>query len=751
MSGVVGVVGALGALLSWHGSIPHQDGRSTMHQPAVRPVLRVQPAAGPIAIDGVLDDAGWRNATPVTSFTEFEPRQMVPAAVPITAWVSYDEARLYVAFRVTDDPAKVRATLRGRDQIFGDDLAGIILDTFGDNGWAYVVAANPLGIQFDMRIAEGAGDDPTFDVIFESAGRITDSGYTIELAVPFGSLRFPTRHEQRWKLNLVVIHPRETNRQYAWAAIRDEACILCQSGALVGLEGVTAGRRIELLPALVGSHAARLEDADDPESWTGGDPGAAVALGLRYPVHSGWTAEATVNPDFSQVESDAAQIDVNTTFALFSPERRPFFQEGSDLFDTWVDQVYTRSINAPVAATKIVGRPGRLNLGYIGAIDGHSPVILPFEERSAIFQAGRSVSNILRAKYALRGGSFVGGLITDRRLAGGGAGSTVGADALVRLSRRWSLELQLVGSRTEEPSDAGASADLAGVTFDNGRRTAVFDGERYWGHAAYVNLGREARLWNFEVLYREASPTFRADNGFETRNNLRDLRIFNAWNVYPRAGLADQLGARIAVGQQWNFQGATKRRYVSPGVSLLLKGQTRVSGGYTVEDERFRDVEFTRLGTWNVSASTAFAGAITGGASVRWGDMIARTRRPPVAGRGVEAMLSASLKPVRRLVLQPSIAYAALSDPEGQAVFAGYVLRTRMNLQFTREFSARVIVQYNDFAGRLEVDPLLMYQLNPWSILYVGSTHDFARFDEGFGMEPTERQLFLKLQYLWRP
>ncbi|NIQ52314.1 MAG: hypothetical protein GWN71_02170, partial [Gammaproteobacteria bacterium] len=178
-------------------------------------------------------------------------------------------------------------------------------------------------------------------------GRITERGYQVEMAIPFSSLRFPDRAEQAWRINLLRNLPRASRHQMVWAGLDlNDPCILCQSGSLLGIEGVRPGGRLELLPAVVASRAGSLRDPSDPaSSFEDGDVNAGLSLGVRYPFSAGWTAELAINPDFSQVESDAAQIDVNTTFALFFPERRPFFQEGSDLFNTWMRAVYTRSIN----------------------------------------------------------------------------------------------------------------------------------------------------------------------------------------------------------------------------------------------------------------------------------------------------------------------------------------------------------------------------------------------------------------------
>lgn len=720
-------------------------------RPNFRPTLEIRRAAGPIELDGDLSDAGWQGASRAGHFSEFQPGDNVRPPVETEAFLAYDENRLYVAFIAHGDPSQLRASLRDRDQVFMDDVVGVILDTYGDASSAAFLMVNPLGIQADLRFTP-QGEDDSFDLIYESEAEVTPTGYQVEMAIPFSSLRFPDAPAQSWRLNLFRNYPRSSRHMSTWAALeRDDSCILCQSGTLTGIEGVRPGGELELLPAVVASQAGTLANSGDPLSFANGDVSAQASLGLRYAFSGGWTAEATINPDFSQVESDAAQIDVNSTFALFFPERRPFFQEGSDLFGTWIDAVYTRSINDPVVATKLTGRIGRTSIGYIGARDEVSPVVLPFEERSAILQAERSTSNILRVRHSLGESSFIGGLATDRRLDEGGAGTAVGADALIRLDKQHQLELQFIASYTREPNDTALSEDVNALEFDRGAHTAAFDGEAYWGRAVYASLERTAELWSFDVDYWDATPTFRADNGFQTRNDFRRVIVWNGLSFYPKARLVDQVSPYLSVGRVWNFDGVRKDEWVQSGIGLMLKGQTHVGMSYSLNRERFRALEFDGIGRWSLNVSSRFSDPVSLGFNMSRGRSIARNLSTPVLGDGTNVSIWATVKPIQRLVIEPSYSYAELIHPEdGSEIFTGYVARTRVSYQFTRELFLRTVMQYNDFSGAMDVEPLLMYRLNPYSIVYVGSTHDFSEFDDPTGFVQTDRQFFLKLQYLFR-
>ncbi|UCH09929.1 MAG: carbohydrate binding family 9 domain-containing protein, partial [Fidelibacterota bacterium] len=400
-------------------------------QPNIKPSLFIPRLTAPIVVDGSLNDAGWQNAARAVNFAEFFPGDGTRPPIHMETLITYNDTHLYLAFLVEDNPDDIRASLRDRDEMWSDDYVGILLDTYGDANWAYFIFANPLGIQGDARFVAGLGEDDGVDLIFDSEGQITDKGYQVEMAIPFSSLRFPDTDIQNWKATFWITHPRGSRSQYTWAAIdRDNACWMCQWGTLAGIKGIKSGRNIEILPSIVGSQIGSLKDEDDPTiGFNAGKPGGDLGLGLKYMITPNVVADVALNPDFSQVEADAAQIDVNQTFALFYPERRPFFQEGGDLFRTNRQVVYTRSINNPSLAAKLTGRFGKLNVAYMSARDENSPIILPFEEQSiTLATALKSVTNIVRAKQSFGEDAFIGAMVTDRRLEGGGSGSLVTTD-----------------------------------------------------------------------------------------------------------------------------------------------------------------------------------------------------------------------------------------------------------------------------------------------------------------------------------
>jgi len=589
--------------------------------------VTIQRAAGPIRIDGELGDAGWEGATRVDGYVEFQPRENAEPPVETETLVAYDDTHLYLAFIAHDpQPSQIRATLRARNQIWNDDFVGIVLDPRGDQTLGYMFFANPLGVQGDMQVTP-QGEDPSIDFIYETAGRVTEDGYVVEMAIPFSSLRFPDREVQSWRISFVRNYPRSSRHMLSWAPFsQNNPCMLCQLGVMEGIEGVRAGGTLELLPSVVASQAGRLADGADPRSFENDRVAASPSLGMKYVFRSGWMAEATLNPDFSQVESDAAQVDVNTTFALFFPERRPFFQEGMDLYETRMNVFYSRSINAPQAATKLSGRRGNTSFGYIGARDEHTPYILPFEERSVVLQAGRSFTNAVRLRHNLYGDSYLGGMLTDRRMDSGGSGTTASVDAAFRFGEVYRLSAHVVGSYTQEPEDSALSARIPDLAFGRGSESysANFDGESYAGLAGSVQLARNARHWSWNATYSEASPTYRADTGFQTRNDFRRLTGWTGYTFYPNRYGVERISPSLGGGSSWNFGGEGKEAWLSPGLNATLPLQTHFGINTSFRQETFRGVELTGITNYNLWVNSSFSDPVSVGLQVGTGRRVAR-------------------------------------------------------------------------------------------------------------------------------
>ncbi len=737
---------------------PYQSESTDEFQPNIKPSLTLTRATGNIRIDGKLDEDAWNELIPVRNFSEVFPNDMVRPPVEMRGMMTYDADHLYVAIVVTDDPDYIRANISDRDEIWQDDYAGIILDPNRDGQGMYFIASNPLGIQADTFISPN-NEDEGFDILFRSGGQITEYGYQIELAIPFKSLRFPNADSQTWGATFWVTRPRESRNQYSWAAVtRDDPCTSCQLGEINGIQGVKAGRNLEILPSLTGGGSGALQDDDIPTSGFKNERMTLEpSLNLKYGITSEVTADVTVNPDFSQIESDEAQIDVNSTFALSFEERRPFFQEGSGLFNTEIRTVYTRSINDPIGAAKLTGRFGSVDVAYIGARDNNSPLLLPFEEKSHLLEGGHSVSNILRARHNFNNDSFIGALLTDRRLDEGGSGSTVSMDAATRFLQKYILSGQFVYSNTVEPVDEELSEDVDNITFGKKGYTSALDGESFGGYAARVEFDRSARHWSFEVGYEAVSPTFRADNGFVRQNNNQTAYIWQGVTIYPEETVPfiDRIRPNMVVGSNWNFDGLQKSFFFRPSLFIQLKKQTNIQINWWYREENFSGIQFDGMTRVNGWVSSNFSRRVNLGVNVSVGESIARSEDVPEIGNSFDFRVWGVVRPTQRMSIQPQFSYSRLSDKEtGEDFFSGYITRARIKYQFSRHFFLRTVVQYSDFSKSLEIDPLLTYKVNAFTALHVGSTHDLDQYTRTDGAEKyfrqSSRQIFFKVQYLFR-
>jgi hypothetical protein len=713
-----------------------------------------------IQIDGDLSDAAWTNASRADNFVERSPGDMTEPEVETEAFITYDENKLYVAFKCYDDPSTIRATMCQRDQFYGDDAVSLMVDTYGDAAWAYEFFVNPYGVQKDYLWSRVHGEDQGFDLVWESAARITDFGYQVEIAIPFESMRFPNTESQTWKMDFWRNRPRESNTQYSWAAYdRDEQCWPCQWGTVNGIRNVRPGKGLEVLPTLVGHQTSQLSDFDNPQSpFSDGKFKQELSIGGKYSISSSMTAEGTYNPDFSQIESDAAQIDVNSTIALLYPERRPFFQEGSDIFRTIFNSFYTRTVNDPQFAVKLTGRTNRLNIGFLSALDENTPYIIPLDDRSIMVNSGKSYVNVLRVSGAFGHDHHLGVILSDRRFEDdfsgeGGSGIIAAVDGDVRLSQNYSLVGQYLTSYTKEPVDTIITAGLDTIFFDNNRYNAAFDGESFSGDAFITQLRRRARNWNFTVDYNQVAPAYRTEIGYDPWNDYRNFSIFTRYNFWIDDGILERITPWSNFNGRWNFDNI--RRWGQ--YNLALEGRLRLVQTYFqilfgTGSELWNGIEYNNLHTYEFDLSSRLNDKL--GYYIGFDRSKVVARYLDTKGNETEVYAEIDLKPIDRLTIEPNLSYSRSTDVyTGEELYSGYITRTRIQFQANRELSLRFVIQYNDFRPeKWEFDPLLTYRLSSFSVFYAGSTYDYNKFIyyPSTPWKLTSRQYFMKLQYMFR-
>jgi hypothetical protein len=336
-------------------------------------VPRLEAAA---AIDGVLDEGAWSQAVRLGGFWQYQPVDGRAAEEQTEVLVWYAPDAIYFGIIAHDrQPSAIHATVADRDNIDSDDHVILDIDTFHDRRRAFFFGVNPLGSQSDGVRSEGAGQvsslipgstDLNPDFTWESKGRITERGYEVEIRIPFRSLRFPSAQPQTWGFNVTRVVQR-TGYTDTWTDVRRaNASFLGQEGALGGLQDLKHGVAIEAQPFVTATANGVRDDLTGEFDRDEVDPDAGLNFRLGF---TSYALDATLNPDFSQVESDAGQVTVNERFALFFPEKRPFFLEGIELFGTPQTLVYTRRIVNPKAGAKFTGKFGQLGVAHLTAVD----------------------------------------------------------------------------------------------------------------------------------------------------------------------------------------------------------------------------------------------------------------------------------------------------------------------------------------------------------------------------------------------
>src|SRR5687767_15346892 len=349
----------------------------------------------PPTIDGILNEPVWQGPAVLKDFYQIDPGDNIAPSKPTEVLLGYDEKTFYVAFRAFDEPDKIRSTVAKRDNIFQDDYVGFFLDTFNDQRRAFEFFFNPLGIQGDGILTEGRGEDFSVDVLFDSKGLIHETGFNVEIAIPFKSIRYEAGKGKQWGAHFFRRIQRFERELDSWMPFsRSISGNMNQAGHLTGLEGILAERTIELIPSLTLSQDGRFVRTFGVFPGTAAaatDPGRLVnepirldpGLTAKFIPSPAITLDLAINPDFAQVEADQLVVTANQRFPIFFAEKRPFFLEGIDIFQTPITVVHTRAIVDPDVAVKTTGKVGRNSFGLILASD-NGPGNLSADQRGAL-------------------------------------------------------------------------------------------------------------------------------------------------------------------------------------------------------------------------------------------------------------------------------------------------------------------------------------------------------------------------------
>ena len=739
-----------------------------------------------IRIDGRLDEAVWQQAALLNDFTQYEPVENIPATEATEVYVFFSSDAIYFGIRALDrEPALIQARLGERDRsATNDDWVRILLDTFDDQRRAYMFYVNPLGIQTDGLWLEGGGGgfrggggggrsfDLSPDFIWESDGQVNDDGWSAELRIPYVSLRFREVPEQQWGVQITREVKRRGFKQ-AWAPLtKDITSTLAQSGHLVGLRDLKSRRLIEINPEAtgqrVGSNATGqfVRDDFDPDFGVNGRIGISQNLVL----------DATVNPDFSQIEADANQLTVNERFAIFFPEKRPFFLEGAEIFRTPRNLVHTRQIIDPSGGVKLSGKFGTFDMGYIGALDDSPRTV--FGDPTA----SRAAFNLMRVRRDVGRGSNVGLLYTDRTLTDGSQYNRVAAaDARFLIDGKYTVTGQVAGAWTSDGS--GAPVKMRPLT--------------------YVRVAKSGRSFSWNAHFEDVDPAFNTQTGFinrigdvNTQGSVSLTKFGRPGALLERISVRTNFDAFFRHDEFWDG-GSPFEAELQAFPTLSFRGGRSIT--FVLRDGyfRFNPSDYATWGTLDASGDPqpfvlpeALKHMVALGIMprARINNQVQLNGRlfyrdVPIfneAARGLEIQGNGSLtiRPNSSVQLTLSHTFSSLKRERDNSQYStSHLPRVRIQYQFSKSLFVRGLVQFRltersalqdpttglpltiggstvdaRSQGQFEGQLLAQYEPSPGTVVFIG----YSRIMQGertfrlSRLTPTSDGLFVKLGYLFR-
>jgi hypothetical protein len=699
--------------------------------PAAEPPtpLVIPPTATPPSIDGRLDDAIWSTASRFEAFKTFKPDYGKEPSQRTEALLAYDPDNFYFAFRCYDtEPGKIKSSVCKRDAMGQDDLVGVILDTFNDNQSGFTFMINPLGIQGDGIMNVQGNVDDSHDMVWFSKGLIDDTGWTVEARVPLQSIRFPSKKTLTMRIFFFRFLTRNSE-QMSYPALDPNISNFMVQALPFQVSGLKYKRVMELLPAF--TYGARYGAAGG--ALHKDEENKDISLTGKVGLTSDLTMDGAVNPDFSQVEADAGQVDINLRYALYYQEKRPFFLEGQDLWRfggemedaPLMSVVYTRTIVDPTYGFRLTGKLSpRDTIAAIYAKDN-----LPGDEVDR-----HPDITIARYKHSLKGDSYVGGFYAGRGY-GQGYNRVGGVDGRFRLNQASVLSFHLFGSLTRQTGETPLNKD----------------------HALSLTYNYQSRKWFVDLGYQDVSRNFQVDTGFLTRTGVRRLAAFAMHQIYPKSKFFQKIEPFYwsyhlydTIYNKWETMNFFVLRFYLP-----RNTQVRFEG--ILANEIFAGNRFDRTGYGFRSESQVFKQVYVQTSIRRWGG-IYYDPDAPYQGDETRFDIGVRYQPVDKLDFSLSLNYVNFfRRTSGEKIYDYTIVRSRNTFQVNKYLFLRGVVEYNFYRKRLTADALVSFTYIPGTVCYMGYGSAFERQEWNGGeyvtsdrFFETKRGLFFKISYLWR-
>lgn len=724
-----------------------------------------------------------RKMRKIDRFIQQEPRDGEPASQATEAYLGYTGKNFYAMFLCFDkEPKKIRARMLRRELIDDDDQVGVWLDTFHDQRHSYFFYSNPYGIQQDGLFAESGGPDNSFDTVWHTTSKLTGNGYMVMIEIPFKSLRFRRQASNSWGIILIRVIPRNSEHSFFPPNSNHIQGMLTKEGTINGLQEISPSHNMQFIP-YTSVNAFRALDERDPaaDRFTGKHVEPKAGLDSKVVIKDSMVLDTTINPDFGQIESDDPQVTVNQRFEVFFPEKRPFFQENSNYFQTPLNLVFTRRIVDPLFGVRLTGKEGPWAMGAMLADDrspGKSVIETdPLAGASAYF-------GIVRVNREFGKNNSFGFIYTDRELHTDpntfcssercvvGFNRVGGVDTQIRINQNWQMSAQAVTSETK-----------------------FSDGTHQSGPAYQATVARSSRSWQYNTQFQDISAGFDSETGFINRTDIRRVSTLVARTFHPEGKLLTAHGPRVVEESLWDHNGTRLDHLINPAYEWNFPRNSSFSIFTVWEHEQLRPQDFSTL-----TANRDYP-HIIGGAQINtqywkwlnlamemdWGTATNFVPRsgPPVLAYQNTAFMRATVRPTKGLTIENTYLMTRLLDQNTNLnIFNNHIMRSKWNYQFTKEFSLRLIGEYdatiaNPFLTTLQNtkgfngDVLFTYMLTPGTAIYAGYNSDLQNLDprlvrvcDGLPCLPGQgsdgllrtrnnfindgRQIFIKLSYLFR-
>ncbi|WP_416306317.1 DUF5916 domain-containing protein [Neptunicella sp. SCSIO 80796] len=716
--------------------------------------LHLQHTDLPIKVDGLIEEKAWDSASVLQLRYQTKPQSNQLTQIKTEAMLLEDGDNVYIAFKAYDpDKSAIRAFLRERDQGSNDDRVIFSVDTFNSAQLAYRFSVNALGVQMDEIRNEANDEELTeWDSTWASAASITEFGYVVEMAIPLSAIRFPANTIQQWRINLQREYPREQEYRLSLNPDdRNNSCEICQYSLLEGLSGAKPPVNMTLIPSLVYLQS-RFKGAD-------GEPviqhtEQQAGLDLRWGITPNISLSGTLNPDFSQVESDAATLDINEKFNIKRDEKRHFFLEDADYFQTNLDLVHSRTIADPDYGMKLTTKTDKNMLAILVAQDAQTNLVLPGSEGSdteRLDNDGMDVANrsaVVRYQHNMDNGLSIGGLLTHRQAQDKAyQNKVVSIDSYWQLNDSDRLYVQAMHSTTEYPLDFQNEYQQSPKLNDNGYFAQYDHDTETWYHSfQYQNIGRD----------------FRADSGFITQ---ADFESYHAKGGYQWYGFEDQWWSKIDWDVDWDLvfdqAGNLLERTLESDVEIEGIGQSSFEIGMEAGDEVFNSVSYP-VKSYKLEASARPYSGIDISAELKRGDKV-DTDNDRV-GQFVDYVLASELNLGQHLLLDLTLEYETLTIPDGK-VFSAYTHDARLRYQFTNNSSLALtyIVEAVDknielyrqpdsevaYERETSIKLIYSYKLSPQTLFIAGFQQGQFEQERLSSTRTDQKNTFMKISYAW--